>query len=257
MRGDRHIRIGSARIQYDVGASILDAADSLASIARVDLRQLRDDPRLRDEAIRRVLSPPCPTRCYVSGDGARHDCTCPSGFQWTTDPEAQALEGCPPRDVWSDIRALLAGHHAAGRGPHDPIACDCDDLTPTSIAVAGYLAWFAPETLSVSGFSDFSLEGTCARCNMGAAKGREPRFAVGITLPPPLPGKERIGHAYGLVSYKPQAPQPEIKMPYKDGDWWVWDASAHFGMARPANDFYTSGEYVAVEVRRDALDGLR
>lgn len=245
MSGDeRHIRLYGRRISLRAGRSIRDAAEILEGITRVNIRALRDDPALREEAMRRVLSPPCQTRCYVSEDGASNDCNCVSGFQWTSDPEAEAMQGCPARDVWNDFVSLGVGHQAAGRGAADPIAADCDCLTPIALGAMAYLAWFAPRSYSIDGFS------------LGAQRSHEKRFAVGITLPPPDPTKERIGHAYGLVNYIPKAPQPPIKMPFKGGDWWVWDPSAHWGMTRPPDDFYATGEFVAYEVRRENLDGL-
>lgn len=241
-----HIKLGAGRIGLQAGASIQDAADLLAVIAGINRRSLRDDNELREDAIRRVLSPPCATRCYVSQDGAHHDCTCASGFQWTTDPEAQALEGCPARDVWNDLRSLRLGHYNRGAGPHDPIAADCDCLTPAHLAVLSHLAWDQPAGgYAVSGYQ------------LGAVRGDAKRFAVGITLPPLEPGKERIGHAYGLVNYMPRAPQPPIQMPFVGGPWWVIDASAHWGMKRPPDSFYTYGEFVATEVLRDGCAVLR
>ncbi len=242
-----HIKLGSHRIALLAGSSIADAAGLLGEVTRINLRALRDDPSLREEAIRRVFSKPCASRCYVSRDGADHDCDCASGFQWTTDPEAQALEGCPPRDVWNDLRSLIHGHKARGAGPDEPIACDCDCLTPATLAVAAYTSWLAPKNAAIGGV------------NLGAyasSPSRPTRFAVGITLPPPDPSKERIGHAYGLINAVPAAPQPMIRMPFAGGPWYVWDASAHHGMTRPPNDFYTLGKFVAFEVRRDDLDGL-
>ena len=242
--GDRQIRIsGLGRIAMPAGRSLRDAAEILEGITRVNVRGFRDDPALRDEVIRRVLSPPCATRCYVSRDGTQNDCNCASGFQWTTDSEAQALEGCGPVDIWNDFASLGAAHHAAGRGMSDPIAADCDCLTPIALGAMAYLAWFQPENFSVAGFS------------LGAQRNDSRRFAVGITLPPAVPGKERIGHAYALTNYIPGPPQPKIRMPYKD-PWFVWDPSAHWGMKRPEDSFYPSGEHVAFEVRREHLDGL-
>lgn len=248
--GGTHIRVGDDRHALQAGASIADAAGLLAEVTRINVRGFRDDPVLRAEAIRRVMSPPCPTRCYVSDDGQHNDCNCPSGLQWTTDTEAQAMEGCPARDVWNDARALLSSHTAAGRGPGDPIASDCDCLTPFSLGVAAYLAWFAPQDFAVGG-----VQLGDARSGVKSAH----RFAVGITLPAPEEGKERIGHAYGLVNYRPRSPQPLIKMPYEGGPWYVWDASAHWGMKRPEDSFYTNprSEHVGFEVRRESLDGLK
>lgn len=249
-----HLRLGGHRIDLRAGGSLQDFADLLAAMTRGNIRAFRDDPSLRAEMVRRVMSPPCASRCYVSRDGTQNDCNCNSGLQWTTDPEAEALQGCPARDVWNDARALWQNHQMSGRGPDQPIVADCDCLTPLSLGVAAHMAWHGRH---ISGMSGIVLGSAGFEFgDVGALISPRQRFAVGITLPPEVPGKERIGHAYGLVNYRPAAPQPEIKMPYP-GDWWVWDASAHWGMARPADSFYTTGEYVGSEVRRDDLDGLR
>lgn len=243
--GGTQLRIGGVRIGLNAGQSILDAADLLAGVARVNLRALRDDPKLRADAVGRVLSPPCATRCYVSEDGARNDCNCLSGFQYASDPEQQAMQGCPARDVWNDLRSLLIGHAESGRGRGDPIVADCDCLTPASLAVQAYTAWYAPKGYGMGGL------------DLGALHDDERRFAVGITLPPPEPGKARIGHAYSLLNRPPNPPQPPIRIDLEGSPWWVWDGSAHWGMQRPPDSFYTTGEYVAVEVSRKDLDGLR
>lgn len=243
--GGTHIRLGGHRIDLRAGNSIDDFAVLLEGIARINLLALREDPRLREEAFRRVNSPPCGTRCYVSGDGSRNDCNCASGFQWTTDPEAQAMQGCPARDVWNDFRGLGMGHHESGRGKADPIAADCDCLAPIWAAVAAYSAWFPPDNISVAGIQ------------LGAYKNNDFRVAIGITLPPSIPGKERIGHAYVLQNVIPPSPQPTIVMPYGGGPWWVADPSAHWGMPRPDNDFYSSGTFVARELLRGNIEGLR
>ena len=235
-----HIKLGAGRIGLQAGASIQDAADLLAVIAGINRRALQADPDMRADAIRRVLSPPCPDRCYVSSDGLHHDCYCPSGFQWTTDGEAEAMQGCPARDVWNDLRSLYLAHRNRGAGPDEPIAADCDCLTPAHLSVLSHLAWEQPR-------SGYAISGV----QLGDVRDAGKRFAVGITLPPPEPGKERIGHAYGLVNYMPRAPQPPIKMPFRGGPWWVIDASAHWGMRRPADSFYTSGEFVGTEVLRN------
>ncbi len=240
MGGGTHIKLGAGRIGLQAGATIQDASDLLAVIAGINRRALLNDGELRDDAIRRVMSPPCATRCYVSHDGSSHDCNCVSGFQWTTDPEAQALEGCPARDVWNDLRSLRLGHYSRGAGPHEPIAADCDCLTPAHLSVLSHVAWDQP----TPGYAIAGIQ-------LGAVRDTGKRFAVAITLPPPDPSKERIGHAYGLVNYPPRAPQPLIQMPFDGGPWYVIDASAHWGMARPPNSFYTTGEFVATEILRN------
>lgn len=245
------IRIGGVRIGLRAGAQILDACEVLEAITRINLRALRDDADLRDDAMRRVLSPPCVDRCYVSEDGSRNDCDCASGFQYASDPEAQALEGCPARDVWNDLRSLGISHHDSGRGHHEPIVADCDCLAPATIAVYAYIAWFMPDKYQIQGVRAFN------GVNLGAYRSPEKRFAIGITLPPFEAGKERIGHAYGLMNHIPLPPQPAIVMPYADGPWYVLDPSAHWGMRRPPDNYYPTGEIAAFELRRDALDGLR
>ena len=100
---------------------------------------------LADEMIRRCLTPPCEGQCWVVGhrEGEREmqGCTCSAGWQYTDDNHVQALEKCPPNDVWSDARALLLHHREIGRGDNDPILCDCDDLTAICTACAVYSAW--------------------------------------------------------------------------------------------------------------------
>jgi hypothetical protein len=127
---------------------------------------------------------------------------------------------------------------------------DCDCLTPAVLSVFGHMAWNAPKEYSVRGVPGY--EGF----NLGAFRSEDKRFAIGITLPPFEQGKERIGHAYGLMNTIPRAPQPTIQMPYEGGPWWVIDPSAHWGMKRPPDDYYSTGEFVAFELRRDRLDGL-
>lgn len=247
------VRIGGVHRGIGI-TSVKDASEILSSVAHANLRWLRDDPEgLRDDAIRRVYSPPCATRCRVSRDGSAHDCNCASGFQWSTDPEAQALEGCPARDVWNDLPSLYHGHRMAGRGKNDPIVADCDCLTPASLAVAAYLAWFAPERMSIEGVTHRGRP-----VNLGAMRNDEWRGAVAIALPPDEPGKERVGHAFGLVGRPPREPQPTIRIRGADGrSWYVWDASCHWGMGRPKDSFYTTGEVVGFELRRENLDGLQ
>lgn len=271
-----HIRIGGVRIDLQAGGSIGDAADLLEGVARINLRALRDDPRLRDEALRRMLSPPCETRCYVR-EGVQgslsHDCNCTSGMQYSSDEEAQALEACPARDVWSDLRSLIIGHAGAQRGESDPIVCDCDDLAPADVACQAYLAWYAepgygyaydgvePEYMGL-GFAReiLGLWMPAQRVQIGSASplptGRDPdaRFAIAITRPE---GAD-IAHAYGLANRRPPAPQPAIGMVDDNGDrWWVRDAAAHFGMKRPRDSYYTNGQIVVHELRKNNLDGLR
>lgn len=254
MRHGLLVRLGGARLAVSPG-SLIDAAEVLEAIARANLRAFLDDARLRDEAVRRVLSPPCPSRCYVQAGGA-NDCNCASGMQWSSDEEAQELEKCPPRDVWSDFRSLLMGHAAAGRGDSDPIVCDCDDMAPSAISVLAYLSWFAPSGYSVAGVprtapSVYRALGVGVRlgaARVGIARDDGARFAIAITHPP----RADIAHAYALMNRRPPAPQPEIR----SGDWYVWDPAAHWGMDRPAESFYFSAPPVAFELRREGLQGL-
>src|SRR6185436_14868943 len=246
MAAGTHIRIGGTRIELRSGGTLRDAAEGIEWLGRTNLRALQRDPKLREEAIRRVMSPSCAERCYVrtGRDGAiHHDCHCPSGFQYSSDEHAQALESCPARDVWSDLASLIAGHHAAGRGDEDPIVCDCDDLTPAAISVAAWIAWFSPQKFGIAGV------------DIGAYHDDDARYAIAITRPPGAP----IAHAYGLTNREPPSPQPRIVLRTKAdpsrpaAEWFVWDPAAHWGMNRPKNSFYADGEIVAYELRRDNL----
>ena len=280
MSGGTQIRLGAFRYELRAGGSILDPCEILASIARGNLRTFIEEPRVRAEMLRRLQSPPCPVRCHVSADGARNDCNCTSGFQYTSDPEQQAAIGCEARDVWNDVRALLVTHEEASRGDADPIMVDCDCITTAGIAGAAWLAWYEPHRPALAGVDLGGVElagpsavasflartehasrfGAGARFELGAVElgaAAEQRFAVGITLPPEVPGKVRVGHCYGLVTRRPKPPQPAIQMPFEGGPWWVWDLSAHYGMPRPNDEFYTSGEAVAFPVVKEGLFGLR
>lgn len=271
MSGGTHIRIGGVRIDFRSGGSLAGAAEHLSVLARDNIRAFQADPRLREEAIRRVLSPPCPVRCYVSEDGNRHDCNCGGGFQYASDPEQQSLEGCQPADVWSDFPSLIAGHYTRcqrlGEDPNTtPIVADCDDLTPTSLSVAAWIAWFAPERLIAGAFTEIGGIASMAlgmprfmrrELNLGEYRDNGARFAVAITLPPDEPGKPRVGHAYGLTNRVPASPQPRIEMPLLGGPWYVWDDSAHRGMARPNDGYYPKGEVVAFEISKENINGLQ
>jgi hypothetical protein len=253
------VRLGGMRIDLRQGdrQMLYAAAEILEAITRANMRDMRDDPRLRDEAIRRALSLPCTDRCYVTpgpgGVGTVDNCDSSSGFQYASDDEKEALEGCPARDTWSDLRALLSGHHDSGRGPDHPVVADCDCLTPATLAVAAYLAWLAPSNFGVGGITLGGVQH--GGYSLGGLRDEGARFAVGITLPPPTPGAGQMAHAYGLTNRRPAAPQPEIR----SGEWYVWDAAAHFGMQRPKDSFYfppKPGVIVAYELRKTDLDGL-
>lgn len=244
------------RLAVKTAGSLIDAAELLEAIARANLRAYLDDERLRDEAVRRILSPPCPSRCYVQRGGG-NDCNCASGMQWSSDEEAQELEKCPPRDVWSDFRSLLIGHESAGRGASDPIVCDCDDMAPAAASVLAYLAWFAPAGFSVAGvpkaapsvYRALGVEPVrLGAASVGISHDKGARFAIAITHPP----RADIAHAYALMNRRPPSPQPEIR----SEEWWVWDPAAHWGMERPSDTFYFSAPPVAFELRREGLQGL-
>lgn len=256
-----HMRVGGTRIELNAGGSIHDPCEGIEFLTRCTLRSLVADEALRAEALRRVLSPPCGSRCYVQRDASgklTHDCECRSGFHYASDENAQDLEACPARDVWSDVRSLIRGHRdradlkAAGIDPDDrPIVGDCDDLAPTGIAVCAWVAWFAPRGYTIGGVDD-----------LGSHRNDAARFALAITLPPPPadPTIERMAHAYGLTTLAPPAPQPDIRMG-KSGLWRVWDPAAHWGMKRPPDDYYdatkTGGDVAIYELRREHLDGLK
>jgi hypothetical protein len=252
--GGTQIRFGDQRVELRSGGTLDDAAYLLAGLARANVRAMERDADLRDEAIRRTLSPPI-DRCYVKGDqsvGMRHDCTGESGYQYASDEEQQALEGCRPSDVWSDIRALLAGHEQAKRGPKDPIVCDCDDLAPAAAGVYAWLAWFGKDGLTIPKGSWYGDDGKKIQ-GLGDSS-RKARFALAITRPPRAP----IAHAYVLTSQRPKPPQPPIRLAGSEGEsWWVLDPAAHWGMPRPQDSFYGYGEVVAHELRHDSLEGLK
>jgi len=238
------IRLGGVRIGMQVAGSIDDLADILCGIARANLRAFSADSELRDDAVRRILSPPCATRCYVTQQG--HDCHCPSGIQYTSDPEAQLMEGCDAKDVWNDWRSLAIAHQKQGRGEDDPYVADCDCITPAHLGLAAWIAW-------MQGKNPAAINGI----SLGAFLRPEAGFAVGITLPPDRgDGSPRIGHAYSVITSRPQPPQPIIEMPYENGPWYVWDGAVHFGMTRPPDSYYTTGQYCAYPLRKKDLAGL-
>jgi hypothetical protein len=238
-----HIRLGGQRIELRSKGSLRDACDLIAALTRGNLRSIQGDLDLRAEALRRTLSPPI-GRCHVKqnllGGGVHHDCNGHSGLQYASDEEAQALEACPARDVWSDWGGLIMGHAKAGRGPLDPIVCDCDDLAPAALSVASWIAWYAPKGAVGLGGRD-----------LHEFHDDNARFAVAITHP----RGANIAHAYALTSKKPPAPQPTIRMGSAK-EWYVWDPAAHWGMKRPGDEFYENGEVVAFEIRRSDLQGL-
>jgi len=250
------LRFGDQLVDLRLCGTLDDAAFLLVGLARANVRALNRDKDVCTEAIRRVLSPPI-DRCYVQGhgNGLSHDCTGESGFQYASDEEQQALEGCRPSDVWSDFTALLSGHDQAGRGMDDPVVCDCDDMGPVACGVFAWLAWFGEKGMRTPKGSWYP-EGQEIP-GLGKAS-RGARFAIAITKPPRAP----IAHAYVLMSKPPGPPQPEIRMKIegaggKPEDWWVLDPAAHWGMPRPDDGFYGRGEVVAHELRQDSLNGLK
>jgi len=242
--GGTQIRFGGERVELRSGGTLDDAAFLLVGLARGNVRAMQADPVLREEAIRRVLSPPI-DRCHVRS-AERHDCTGQSGFQYASDEEQQTLEGCKPSDVWSDMRALLAGHESAGRGSEDAVVCDCDDLAPAAAGAYAWLSWFGEDGMKTPKGSWYGEGKPIA--GIGKAM-RDARFAIAITRPPRAP----IAHAYVLTSRPPAPPQPPIQM----GSWWVLDPAAHWGMPRPPDDFYRQGEVVAHELSRDSLQSMK
>lgn len=256
------IRIGGTRVELRQGGSLCGPADMLAGLTRNNLRALRDDPELRAWALPRVISPPLGAPCTVRDtlmQGVVSDCVLGSGFQYSSDEDQQLREGCAPADVWSDLYGLKAGHERAvqlGRArPENPVAADCDDLTPSALAVAAWIAWFAPP-------GSIAPPGTIvAGRDLHDFRDEGARFATSIVRPPkPPPPKPWIAHAFGLTNRKPPPPQPEVKIRLGGVDWYVWDPAAHWGMTRPPDPFYLSGDkdggFVAYEIRRDDLDGL-
>ncbi len=249
-----HIRIGGVRYDVRATGSVVDAADLLASLTRANVRRLRDDAVIREEAMRRILSPPCFVQCRTVPNPFGPDtsqCGCDSGFQYMSDEAQQRLEGCAPNDVWSDVGALLLNHrsigHSAGKSDAqidaEPIPCDCDDLLTAALGGACYLAWYG------SGRYQRYLD---PEAEFAAAITRPPN-----TAPPGQPPNNNMAHAYGLVTRRPEAPQPEIQLRDRSGKiWWVWDQAAHWGMPRPSDAYYGRGVVTAFPVIRPGLDGI-
>ena len=125
-----HIRIGGVRIRLNAGGTLRDPAEGLEYIARCNLRALQADPKLREEALRRVLSPPCSARGYVQrasfyqskGDDERALATYRRAVQLDrASAEAQlgiALNsGIGVEDLWAvakDVAALAFAHRGCG-----------------------------------------------------------------------------------------------------------------------------------------------
>ncbi len=97
-------------------------------------------------------------------------------------------------------------------------------------------------------FTALNVQVRLGAAHVGIKRDPGARFAIAITHPP----NADIAHAYGLMNRRPPAPQPEIK----NGEWYVWDPAAHWGMPRPPDSFYFGSEPTAFELRRDNIQGI-
>jgi hypothetical protein len=162
---------------------------------------------------------------HQEGEREMVGCSCSSGWQYTDDNHVQALEKCPPNDVWSDARALLLHHREIGRGDTDPILCDCDDLTAICAACAVFSAWQSAGSKVADG--------------RPADPGTD--IHVAITRPPAA----NMAHAYMLSPHPPMAGEPPIQV----RGLWVFDPAGRWGMRRPSSDFYGTGDVAVFPVR--------
>lgn len=233
------LRVGSEPLDFNLHGSVWDAADLLTVLARTNLRSFITGPwgpgdeDLAKEMIKRCASAPCGNQCSLvtgpNGNQITSGCTCTAGWQYTSDEDAQVMEGCAPRDVWSDARGLLIAHEKMGLGNADPIRCDCDDLTAINAATAKYAAWKHDGSPKVGG-----------RPADGDADVR-----IAITRPR---GKN-MAHAYILTSMAPLAGEPDIKLRVDGRDLNVFDPAGRWGMTRPTDDFYGDGEVAVYPLR--------
>lgn len=233
------IRTAGSSTDIDLTGTVWDACDFLAALARTDLRSFIDGPwgkgneGLAKEMVRRLSTDPCQTQCFVvshkNGENVvTQGCTCSSGWQYTDDNHVAALEGCGPNDLWSDARALLKKHYEIGRGPDQPILCDCDDLTSITAGCWAYM---------------------------------DPNADVRVAITKPY--KSNMAHAYVIADKPWQAPGeplikisvPDLKNPSKKVERFVFDPAGRWGMKRPVDSFYADGEVAVFPVRREDLNG--
>ena len=175
--------------------------------------------------VRRTHTPPCEQQCFITahadGEKVMTGCSCPGGgWQYTDDSDTRRLEDCAPEDIWNDPRSIIAYHEDVGRGPDDPILCDCDDLSIICAACAKYESWVA------SG---------CPMVN-GLPRDVGPEVALCISKPP----ESNVAHAFMLGSAKPIEGEPVI---FVDG-LYVFDPAGRWGMRRPGSDFYTNNKNI-------------
>lgn len=240
------LRIGGDTRDVHLHGTVWDASDLLTSLTRTNLRSFvpgpwgPGDPELADAMNRRCLTAPCDRQCFVVQHGrgglTKTGCSCSSGWQYTSDEDVQALEGCEPNDVWNDARALQKHHLKIGRGENDPILCDCDDLTAICGACAAYSAWKSAGSPMENGRAV-----TPPGCDI----------RVGITRPP----TKNMAHAYMLSSWAPIAGEPRIKVrpPKSSEDLFVFDPAGRWGMKRPDPSFYGRGDVAVYRVRFEDL----
>lgn len=249
------LRIAQKTVDVHLRGQIWDACDLLAGVSRASLRSFCPGPwgkgneELAREMCRRCATAACGTQCEITArrglggkPGAPHMSGCTvckfSGWQYTDDDHVQTLEGCGPNDVWNDADAVLYNHKKVGRGASDPILGDCDDLAQISVAVGLYSAWKAAGS-PISGGRPVDPPGVDVRMVIG-----RPDTIVN--------GKPNtMAHAYMASNLPMPADEPtiEIVAPRDGKRLFVFDPAARWGMARPGNDFYGSGDLAVYPVR--------
>lgn len=242
------VQVGEWSRDVILYGSVWDHSDLLASLVRADLRSFVDGPwgkgdeKLAAEMIRRCSTDPCVQQCFVvqhaEGQKTMRGCSCSSGWQYTDDNHVQALEGCPPNDVWRDTRALVSNHIKIGRGDNDPILCDCDDLTSVCAACAKFERW----------------DRAGRKTKDGRPVDGPEDIRVAITKPPDA----NTAHAFMLCDTRPIAGEPEImirppptpKEKEKDPPrLYVFDPAGRWGMRRPDPSYYGRGDVAVFPVR--------
>lgn len=208
--------------------SIRDACDVLAAMGRANLRALLADEDLAREAVRRfdANNESCCFRAANPRDPKQVGCHCQTGMQYETDEDIQVAEGCKPDDVWSDLRSLLHFHARMGRGRDDPVLGDCDDLSTIVAAFGKFVEWL-----------------------------RVGRDEMQIFLAIVCPDGSPMAHAYILQDVPAPPGEPTIIRPQTEVQGAtveglrVYDPSARYGMRRPPDSYYLTGEHAAFPLR--------
>lgn len=232
------VRLGEKDRKVNLRGNVWDHSDLLGSVGRAVLRSFTPGPwgpgdvALAQEMIRRTHTAPCDQQCFVTahadGSTVKKGCHCAgSGWQYTADEDVMKLEGRVPQDVWNDARAILDHHEEIGRGPDDPILCDCDDLTLLCAAVAVYEAW---------------VEAGCPiRAGLPYDAPSAPEVWTTITQPP----DSTTAHAF-IESSRPIIPGERV---LRVNGLYVTDPARRWGMRSPPDSFYGTGSVARFRLR--------